>query len=116
MECGTPELEVGTSYTQTSAGCFHTVLLRSDGEAPTCGANEYGQRDVPELEPGQTYAENGAMIMGQLLVDRVADHHTATVRYIATGEALARWTIAEDCVGPACCTAPFPTMALASFA
>ena len=35
------------SYTQVSAGCVHTVLLRSDGSVVTFGGNDVEQCDIP---------------------------------------------------------------------
>ena len=37
------------SYTQVSAGGDHSVLLRSDGSAVTCGLNRYGQCSIPPV-------------------------------------------------------------------
>ena len=37
------------SYTQVSAGCVHTVLLRSDGSVVTFGGNDVEQCDIPSL-------------------------------------------------------------------
>ena len=42
-----PPLDEGMSYTQVSAGCVHTVLLRSDGSAVTFGGNDVEQCDIP---------------------------------------------------------------------
>ena len=36
-QCSIPPLEEGMSYAQASAGGFHTVLLRQDGNAVACG-------------------------------------------------------------------------------
>ncbi|CAL1150726.1 unnamed protein product [Cladocopium goreaui] len=43
------------SYTQVFAGRDHTVLVRSDGSAVTCGTNEDGQCDISSPEPGSFY-------------------------------------------------------------
>ena len=43
------------TYTQVSAGGKHTVLLRSDGHAIACRENDYGQCDIPPLNPGLSY-------------------------------------------------------------
>jgi hypothetical protein len=42
-----PPLDEGMSYTQVSAGCVHTVLLRSDGSVVTFGGNDVEQCDIP---------------------------------------------------------------------
>lgn len=73
-----------------------TVLLRSDGQA-AFGASDIGQCEVSGLEPGLVYVANGAVLVVLLLVGRLADNYTATIRDIATGEALARWIVAKDC-------------------
>ena len=38
-----PPLDEGMSYAQVSAGCVHTVLLRSDGSVVTFGGNNVEQ-------------------------------------------------------------------------
>lgn len=38
------------------AGHFHTVLLRSDGNAVACGSNYFGQCSIPCLDKGVTYS------------------------------------------------------------
>ena len=38
------------TYTQVSAGNFHTVLLRGDGTAWACGDNRSGQCNIPALD------------------------------------------------------------------
>merc|ERR1712151_936162 len=43
-----------------AAGANHTVLLRSDGTAATCGSNSNGKCDVPALEAGLTYTSVAA--------------------------------------------------------
>ena len=48
------------SYTQVSAGGSHTVLLRSDGSAITCGQNFAGQCNIPPLEEGVSYRQVSA--------------------------------------------------------
>ena len=48
------------TYTQVSAGGYHTVLLRSDGFAAACGHNECKQCNVPPLDEGVTYAQVSA--------------------------------------------------------
>lgn len=50
-----PDLPDGITYVQVSAGCSHTVLLRSDGYCVACGSNGYGQCDIPGLPIGVTY-------------------------------------------------------------
>ena len=35
----------------------HSVLLRSDGTAVTCGDNRYGQCNIPRLPEGVTYTQ-----------------------------------------------------------
>ena len=42
-----PPLDEGMSYTQVSAGCVHTALLRSDGSVVTFGGNDVEQCDIP---------------------------------------------------------------------
>ena len=42
-----PPLDEGMSYTQVSAGCVHTALLRSDGNVVTLGGNDVEQCDIP---------------------------------------------------------------------
>ena len=45
-------------YTEVSAGCLHTVLLRSDGGAVATGSNGNGRCDIPKLvEPGMEYTQ-----------------------------------------------------------
>lgn len=74
-------------------------MLRSDGTALAFGHNSVGHCDVAQLGPGVTYVANGAMLMVQLLDGHLANNHMVKLRNIATGEALARWTVAEDCGG-----------------
>ena len=47
---------------RTSAGMYHTVLLRSDGHAVACGSNTYGQCSIPDLPPekGMKYTQVSA--------------------------------------------------------
>ena len=47
--------QFGVTHSQVSAGGGHTVLLRSDGLAVTCGDNRAGQCLIPRLEDGVTY-------------------------------------------------------------
>jgi len=54
-QCNLPPLDEGTSYTQVSAGAFHTALLRSDGDAVACGSNSFGQCEIPPLAEGMSY-------------------------------------------------------------
>ena len=42
------------------AGGDHSVLLRSDGSAVTCGSNKTGQCDIPPLEEGMCYSQVSA--------------------------------------------------------
>ena len=44
-----PPLQDGARYTQISAGVFHTVFLRHDGQAVSCGRNDHGQCDFTEM-------------------------------------------------------------------
>ena len=44
-------------YTEVSAGCLHTVLLRSDGGAVATGWNVNGRCDLPEAEDGRWYTQ-----------------------------------------------------------
>ena len=53
-----PPLEGNLTYTQISASGRHVVLLRSNGSVVACGADCYGQCDVPRLEPGIQYMGN----------------------------------------------------------
>ena len=48
------------SYSQVSAGKSHTVLLRSDGQAVTCGSNSSGQCSIPLLDEGISYSQVSA--------------------------------------------------------
>eukprot|EP00434_Breviolum_minutum_P026827 symbB.v1.2.023711.t1/scaffold2191.1/size86259/3 len=43
-----------------SAGGLHTVLLRSDGQAVTCGSNSNGQCSIPPLDEGLSYSQVSA--------------------------------------------------------
>jgi len=45
-QCDIPGLEDGVTYSQVSAGGFHTVLLRSDGRAVACGSKRCGQCNI----------------------------------------------------------------------
>jgi alpha-tubulin suppressor-like RCC1 family protein len=53
-------LNDGVTYTQVSAGGYHTVLLRSDGCAVACGWNVRGQCNIPPLDEGVTYTQVSA--------------------------------------------------------
>ena len=44
-------------------GSWHTVLLKSDGNAVACGSNHRGQCSIPALPPGVTYVDRGAQIV-----------------------------------------------------
>ena len=57
-QCNIPPLDAGLSYTQVSAGRWHTVLLRSDGTAVACGRNNSGQCNIAQMEPGTEYVGN----------------------------------------------------------
>eukprot|EP00438_Fugacium_kawagutii_P023700 Skav227683 [mRNA] locus=scaffold2108:133246:133887:- [translate_table: standard] len=63
-QCDIPPVDDGVTYTQVSAGCRHTVLLRNDGCAVRCGNsrenNHDGQRDIPPLDDGMTYTQVSA--------------------------------------------------------
>ena len=59
-KCHIPQLEVGMSYTQVSAGGSHTLLLRSDGNVVACGSNDEGQCNIPLLEQGLSYSQVAA--------------------------------------------------------
>eukprot|EP00434_Breviolum_minutum_P025505 symbB.v1.2.022536.t1/scaffold2007.1/size92683/1 len=45
---------------QVSAGAFHTVLLRSNGQAVACGSNSDGQCTIPPLDEGLSYSQVSA--------------------------------------------------------
>ena len=47
-------------YIQVSASVSHTALLRSDGNAVTCGCNDDGQSSIPPLEEGMSYIQVSA--------------------------------------------------------
>ena len=53
-------MDEGLSYTQVSAGGAHTVLLRSDGSVVACGANNWGQCNIPPLDEGLSYTQVSA--------------------------------------------------------
>ena len=46
--------------TMASAGWYHTVLLRSDGNAVACGENSYRQCRLPPLDEGISYGQVSA--------------------------------------------------------
>ena len=48
-ECSIPDPPSGVHYTQVSASEDLTVLLRSDGQAIACGANEKNQCNIPPV-------------------------------------------------------------------
>ena len=50
-------MENGVVYTHVAAGDCHTVLLKSDGAAVTCGEHNYGESDIPVLPGGVTYVQ-----------------------------------------------------------
>ena len=58
--CNIPLLDEGISYTEVSAGSFHTVLLRSGGTAVACGRNDDGRCNIPLLDEGISYTEVSA--------------------------------------------------------
>jgi hypothetical protein len=47
-------------YTQIDADYYHTVLLRSDGNAIACGGNSAGQCDIPPLDGEMSYIQVSA--------------------------------------------------------
>ena len=57
------------TYTQVSASMYHTVLLRSDGNAVGCGRNYFGQCTIPQLDDGISYTQVS-----------VGNHHTVLLR------------------------------------
>ena len=57
------------TYTQVSAGRYHTVLLRSDGVAVACGRNDEGKCTIPPLDDGISYTQISA-----------GDNHTVLLR------------------------------------
>ena len=57
---GLTTVACGLSYTQVSAGGFHTALLRSDGCAVVCGSNGSGQCNTPPLSQGLSYTQVSA--------------------------------------------------------
>eukprot|EP00438_Fugacium_kawagutii_P000224 Skav212269 [mRNA] locus=scaffold732:126938:127621:- [translate_table: standard] len=56
------------TYIQAAAGWNHTVLIRSDGIAVTCGSNSDGQCDIPPLDAGVTYIQASAAINHSVLL------------------------------------------------
>ena len=58
--CNIPTVERGQVYVQVAAGGYHTVLLKSDGSAVTCGGNDTGQCDIPALTDGLIYTQVAA--------------------------------------------------------
>ena len=56
------------TYTQVSAGMYHTVLLRSDGVAMACGGNSFRQCNIPHLEDRMTYTQVSAASMHTVLL------------------------------------------------
>ncbi|MET0451130.1 MAG: RCC1 domain-containing protein, partial [Mycobacterium sp.] len=67
-----PTPPTGITYTQASAGDFHTVLLRSDGTALAIGDNEYGQTDIPALPIGIIYTKAAAGSYNTILLTAIA--------------------------------------------
>ena len=65
-----------TQGTMASAGKWHTVLRRSDGEAVACGLNSAGQCSIPPLDEGISYCQ----VSG-------GDKHTVLLR--SDGQAIA---------------------------
>ncbi|CAK0800000.1 unnamed protein product [Prorocentrum cordatum] len=59
-QCDIPAPGEGLNYMQVAAGGTHTVLLKSDGTAAACGANESGQCDLPALTGTLTYTQVAA--------------------------------------------------------
>ena len=59
-KCNIPPLDEGISYSQVSAGVYHTVLLRSDGQAVACGSNSNGQCSIPPLDSGLSFSQVSA--------------------------------------------------------
>jgi hypothetical protein len=55
-----PALGVGLTYTQVSAGYYHTCGLVSDGSLQCWGDNGNGQTTVPALGVGLTYTQVSA--------------------------------------------------------
>merc|ERR1712076_158294 len=56
-----PVLADGATYAQVVAGSAHTVLLKSDGTAASCGSNGFGgQCDIPVWADGATYTQVAA--------------------------------------------------------
>ena len=53
-------MDDGISYTQVSAGAYHTVLLRSDGNAVACGSNLHGKCNIPPLDDEISYTQVSA--------------------------------------------------------
>ena len=53
-QCNIPVLDAGISYIQVASGQDQTVLLRSDGNASTCGRNPTGQY-IPSLRNNCRY-------------------------------------------------------------
>ena len=55
-----PPLPPGRTYTRVSAGSFHTLAVRSDGQVVAFGENSLGQCDVPPLPAGHRYLDVAA--------------------------------------------------------
>ncbi|CAK0804897.1 unnamed protein product [Prorocentrum cordatum] len=53
---------------QVAAGDSHTILLRSDGTAVSCGRNQAGQRDIPVLGDGMRYTQVSAGLLHTVLL------------------------------------------------
>eukprot|EP00438_Fugacium_kawagutii_P009689 Skav208645 [mRNA] locus=scaffold1081:194309:194737:- [translate_table: standard] len=79
------------SYTQVSAGIYHSVLLRSDGNALACGENESGECNILPPEPGVIYVSDlpaARTIAVQLDVDCCDDALTLRCSSLAGEERL----------------------------
>ena len=59
-QCSIPPLDEGISFSQVSAGYYHTVLLRSDGQAVACGKTSDGRCSIPPLNEGLSYSQVSA--------------------------------------------------------
>ena len=59
-QCDIPVLDGDVTYTQTSAGGDHTVLLGSDGKAVAVGCNGDGQCGIPVLDGDVTFTQISA--------------------------------------------------------
>jgi len=91
-QCDIPALGEGLAYTQVVCGDVHSLLLRSDGTAVSCGRNHEDQCNIPTLVEGKTYIQAGWRWQHMMVLQAYYEDFEMCVRQIS-GDVLCRMKV-----------------------